>query len=351
MKTNGLLLQQIATVAAFWVLTITGACAQTIVKTRPAGFMPYTLAQNATASVGFPLTETPAFVGPVLSFTTNAIQAGGVAWTPGQFAVAGAPYFVAITSGQQVGRILPVTTNTTDTLTLDTGDTGLDASGFTLVTGATADTFELFAGYTLGTFFGTTAISGVLPSGIQGGTSAFTADGVQIYNGVKFVTFFFNTTVNAWTMVNGGTTDQTNTILPPGQGLLITRRGPTATLWLAGRVPSTSLLTKLPNASTTAVSVRFPTDTTLAGLAFSGPGTWIQSNSIFTADSVNLWNGIKWVPYFKNTGGVWNVLNGGTADQGATVIPAGTAVLIIKRGTTNSGPSTFFSEALPYSLN
>ena len=327
----------------------TSAFSQTTATTTPVGFMTYPLTQNQTTSVGFPLMETANYTGPVLTFTTSTIQASGVAWVADQFATAGNPYFVAIRSGLQAGRILLVTGNTTDTLTLQTDDTGLDAASFSLVTGTTPDNFDLFPGDTLGTVFGTTATAGVLPSGIQGGTSLLSADGVQIHNGVKFVSYFFNTTLSKWVMLNGGTTDQKDTILYPDKGLLIARRGPNSTLTLMGRVPATGLLTKLPNGSTTAVSVRFPTDTTLTGLNFSGPGTWIQGSS-FTADTVNLWNGIKWVAFYKNASGVWNMLNGGTVDQGATVIPAGTAILILKHGTANSGFNTFFSQALPYSL-
>ena len=310
--------------------------------------LPLTL--NQTTAIGLPLLETATFSGPVGSFTTNTITVSGATWTLGQFATPGSPFMVTIRTGLQAGRTLLVIGNTTDTLTLQTNGTGLDAASFSIVTGATSDTFELFPGETLGTLFGTVATSGVLPSGIQGGGNSVLADGVQIYNGVKFVTYFFNTTLSKWVMVNGGTADQKDTILYPDDGLLIARRGPTSSLTLLGRVPDTKLLTELPNGSTNAVSVRFPTDTTLAGLIFSGPGSWTMGNSV-VADTVNLWNGIKWVPYYKNAGGVWNMVNGGSFDQGATTIPAGSAILILKRGTANSGAATFLSQALPYSVN
>jgi len=330
-------------------ILLPGANAQTA-STVPVGFMSLPLTLNQTTAIGLPLLETATFSGPVGSFTTNTITVSGATWTLGQFATPGSPFMVTIRTGLQAGRTLLVIGNTTDTLTLQTNGTGLDAASFSIVTGATSDTFELFPGETLGTLFGTVATSGVLPSGIQGGGNSVLADGVQIYNGVKFVTYFFNTTLSKWVMVNGGTADQKDTILYPDDGLLIARRGPTSSLTLLGRVPDTKLLTELPNGSTNAVSVRFPTDTTLAGLIFSGPGSWTMGNSV-VADTVNLWNGIKWVPYYKNAGGVWNMVNGGSFDQGATTIPAGSAILILKRGTANSGAATFLSQALPYSVN
>lgn len=327
---------------------LSGGSAQTA-STVPVGFMTYTLTTGTTSSFGVPLMEVSTFSGLISAAGTNTISATGVAWTTNQFATAGNPYFVTIKTGAQAGRTLLVTANDATTLTLDVEDTNLDASGFAVV--AATDTFELFQGDTLATLFGATADgSGLLASGIKGGANAFTADGVQFYNGIRFVTYFFNTTLGTWVMSNGGNTSQNNFILYPDEGMLITRRGPSTTLTVTGRVPSTGLKTKLPSGGVTStVSVRFPTDTTLAGLNFTGPGVWITGANAFVADTVSIWNGIKWNPYFKNASGQWIKVNGDGSDQSSTVIPAGAAVQILKRGSA-TGSATFFSQALPYSL-
>lgn len=326
---------------------LTGANAQTA-KTVPVGFMTYTLTTGTTSSFGVPLMDVTTFSGLISVAGSNTITATGVAWVTNQFATAGSPYFVTIKTGAQAGRTLLVTANDATTLTLDIEDTGLNAAGFAVI--ASTDTFELFQGETLGTLFGTAADGGgILTSGLKGAASPIFADGVQVYNGTRFVTYFFNTTVGNWVMVNGGSTSQNGFVLYPDDGLLITRRGPTASLTVLGRVPSTGLLTKLPGGTTTAVSVRFPTDTTLGGLSFAGPGTWLSGASPIFADTLSLWNGTKWVPYFKNGSNQWIKVNGDGLDQSATVIPAGSAVQIIKRGSA-TGSATFFSQALPYAL-
>ncbi len=335
------------TAFASLLLAASGSFAQTA-TTVPVGFMTYTLTSGTASSFGVPLLDVTTFAGVASTVTSTTISAAGANWTANQFVTATTPYFVTIKSGAQVGRTLLVTGNTVDTLTLDTEDTGLNVAGFAVA--ATVDTFELFPGDSLATLFGNTADgSGFLSSGIKGGTSAFTADGIQVFNGTRFVTYFFNTTLGIWVMVNGGSTDQNNFVLYPDDGLLITRRGPTATLTITGRVPSTSLMTKLPGGTSSAVAVRFPADTTLGSLNFSGPGSWITGANAFVADTVSIWNGTKWVPYFKTGGGQWMKVNGDGTDQSTTIIPAGSAVQILKRGTA-TGPSTFFSQALPYTL-
>ena len=64
----------------------------------------------------------------------------------------------------------------------------------------------------------------------------------------------------------------------------------------------------------------------------------------------DLFNGIRWTAYWRRaTDGQWRQLNGDTSDQGGLVIPAGSSVLIQKRGA-GAGAAGFFSQSLPYVL-
>lgn len=327
---------------------LAGTNAQTA-KTVPVGFISTTLTANTTTPFGVPLQDVSVFTGATTQVSTNAVTVTGVNWTPSQFSVAGTPHFVVITSGAQTGRALLVTANTATSLTVDVGDTDLTASGFSAVTG---DTIDLFQGDTLGSLFGSTAdVNGVLPSGLSGASSLLSADTVSIHNGTRFVPYFFNTTTGTWVMQNGGTVNQNAVVLYPDRGVLITHKGTSSvTLTLIGRVPATGLLTKLTPNINNAVAVRFPADTTLGSLNFSGPGTWIKGASVLAADTVNIWNGTRWVPYFQNTSNQWIQHQGNGSDQSAVVIPAGTAVMIGKK-SGGLGATTYFSQALPYSLN
>ncbi len=319
--------------------------AQTTTATLPVGFMTYTLTGGGfNNAVGVPLLDTEVFSGPSSTIGANTIAVSTTPWTAGAFATAAAPYFVTVLSGTQTGRTLLVTANTTNTLTVAVDDTVLNASGFAMAAG---DRFEITPGETIATFFGATAPNLLL----TGATVPYQADSVQIHNGTKFVSYFFNTTLGYWVMLNGGTTDYSSTVLYPDRAVMVLRRGATTAFTVTGRVPSTARLTKLPGGSTNAITTRFPTDTTLGTLSFSGPGTWVTNASSSLASNVSIWNGVKWVGYWQESvNGPWRQVNGDGTDTSATVIAAGTPLLIVNR-SAGTGSVSFYSQALPYSLN
>ena len=336
-----------ALTAVIALLFTAGLCsAQT--RTVPIGYMTYPVTNGATISFGVPLVKPPIFTGFASTVNPASITVTGGSWTANQFITPGKHYFVLIKTGLQAGRTLLVVGNTADTLTLDVEDTNLNAAGFAVVAGT--DAFELFEGNSLGSLFGTTAdASGILTSGLKGGTASSNADGVQVYNGTSFATYFFNTTLGYWVLVNGGTTNRNDFILYPDDGMLLTRRGVTGSITMSGRVPANKLLTKFAGGSTNVVTVRFPVGTTLGGLNFGSPGTWLSGSSSSVADTVGLWNGSRWILYYKNTSNRWVRNNGGSTDQGAVAIPAGRAIQVLKRGTA-TGATSFFSQPLPYGL-
>ena len=317
-------------------------------STVPVACMTYPLTSGTTSSFGVPLLDLPALTGFAATVTSNTIGVTNVSWTPNQFVNGGVVYFVAIRNGAQAGRTLLVIGNTSNTLTLDVEDTPLDTAGFAVAVGA--DSIELFQGDSLGSLFGSSANgSGFLSSGLKGGTTSTNADNVRLFNGSAFVTYFFNTTVGTWVRSGGGTTNQNGLILYPDDGMLIVRRAPNGNLTFLGRVPSTRLLTKCPGGTTSVVAIRFPLDTTLGGLNFGAPGTWLAGSSASVADTVSVWTGSKWQVYFKNLSNQWVRSNGGGGDQSATVIRAGSSIRIARKGSA-TGSASYLGQALPYSL-
>lgn len=323
------------------LFSIAGTHAHADATTAPEGSVNVTLQQGTTTALGLPLLDSAAFRGAAATLTANTIFTAGVTWTNNQFAQAGSPYFVMLLSGAQVGRTLLIAANTANNLTLSVDDTNLNVAGFAVLPG---DKFEIFRGDTLASLFGDSAANLTL----QAGTSPFTADTVQIHNGIRYLAYYFDTTKGFWLKVNGDGTRQNELVLYPDRGLLVARRGPTTSLAITGRVPTTAPLTRLPGGTTNAVATRFPVDTTLSKWVYAGPGTWIANDSAFVADTINLFNGIRWIAYWKRaTDGQWRQLNGDASDQGGVVITAGSSVLIQKRGT-GTGSAGFFSQALPY---
>ena len=314
----------------------------------PVGCMTYPLTSGATISFGVPLMHLPAFTGIASTITPNSLGVAGANWTPNQFVSGGVVYFVAIRTGPQAGRSLLVLGNTSNSLTLDVEDTPLNAAGFSVTAGT--DTFELFQGDTLGSLFGTTADgNGNLASGLKGGTSTQNADRIQLFEGTGFNSYIFNTSVGAWVLVNGGASSHNGLILYPDDGMLLTRRGPNGNLTILGRVPSTRQLTKFPGGTTSVMAIRFPANTTLGGLNFGAPGTWLAGSNSTVADTVSIWSGSKWDTYFKNLNNQWRKANGNGGDQSNLAIRAGTSIRITKKGSA-TGAASYLSQTLPYGL-
>jgi hypothetical protein len=53
------------------------------------------------------------------------------------------------------------------------------------------------------------------------------------------------------------------------------------------------------------MAIRFPASTTLGGLNFGSPGTWLTAANSSGADTVSIWSGSKWDTYFKNLSNQW----------------------------------------------
>lgn len=327
--------------AALLALSTT-AFAQTS-ATPPVGYMTYTLASGKSTPVGISLSESNVYTGPAASVTADSIGVSNVTWTANQFAAPGAPHFVNVMSGAQMGRTLLVTGNTANTVTVAAGDTALNTTGFALAAG---DRVEIVPGDTLGSLFGGTTETVAL----QGGTSAATADNVQLFSGVRFVNYYFNSTLGHW-VISGDSTNanQNNVVLAPYSGLVVLRRGPETSFVVTGRVPTTNLLTQLPSGGSF-MAVRFPSDTTLGQLNLSAPGNWVANDSPALADTVGLWDGTRWVGYHKKADGQWYQTGGDGTVKNSLPIPAGTALSIMKRGSS-TGVASFYAQALPYSLN
>ncbi len=343
MSTSPSRVRPLAAIICAALLTVsTAAFAQTTAATVPVGYMTYTLASGKTTPVGISLSESNVFTGPTATVAADAIGASGVTWTPNQFAAPGAPHFVNIMAGAQVGRTLLITGNTANTVTVTTGDTPLNGAGFALAVG---DRFEIVPGDTLGTLFGSTAQTVAL----LGGASFEVADTVEIFNGSTFDPYYFNTTLGTW-VAGKSTVNANDTVLHPWQGLMITRRGPDTSFVVTGRVPSTPLLTQLASRSSSVIALRFPADATLGSLGFSGLGTWLQGTSFVRSDTVSLWNGTKWDSYWMKPDNKWYLVGGDGTDKTATPIGAGSVISVLKRGTA-TGSGTYFTQALPYSLN
>lgn len=102
--------------------------------TDPVGFTTTTNGlSNSDTFVSLPFTRSPEFTGTVQSVTSNTISVSGFPWTANQFVYVGGTqpkhYYALLgaagTTNPKEGRSFPITSNTANSLTLDTGTDSL----------------------------------------------------------------------------------------------------------------------------------------------------------------------------------------------------------------------------------
>lgn len=303
--------------------------------TTPIGYMNLAIAGGgATSTFGIPLDEPQGpssgiRAGRIDALTATSLTAAAGGWTDGALASASAPWSVRFTSGAAAGRTLAVSANTATTLTFS----GVSLTTLGVVAG---DAFELVAVDTLNTFFGAGTLAG--------GTAATTADAVRIYSSA-WVSYYYSTSLGYWRLASGPTTNYGNVTLRTQSGLQVLRRGAAMNLTVTGRVLSTPYRVPVANAGGTLLNLGYPMDTTLAGLSLqSRISGWRSGTTSTTADMVSLYDGSSWVSYVYN-GSYWQHLTTGV-NSNAIAIPAGSAVLISRPGSTSG--TTDFVQSRPY---
>jgi hypothetical protein len=342
-------------------LALNPASAQTPGSELPTGFADINIAAGSgtakrTTLISIPLLEDVKIAGRATGRITgvgsNTITSTGAGWTAGALSAPAAPYLLEITSGAAQGRILQISTataNTSDTLTIDSGEILRSGNLTTLgiVTGATeGDTFRLWPADTLGSFFGTPETTG-----IQGGASANAADTITLVVNGGATTYFYNTaaTPPRWARVGlGGGADASNVVILPYTGVQYARLAATPLKFrVLGRMPAGQRKVAIKNSGTTLLSPYWPVRQTLGALGLHNLPGWVHSTSISAADSVVLTaNGV--VTSYYHDGNTWRRVGLGSGSSDAVVVPVGASILINKKGNTPG--YTTFEHAAPYSM-
>ncbi len=325
--------------------------------TTPVGAMTYTLPATSSLTSNYlsvPLTDSPVFSGAVQSFGATTLTFSGTPFVAGALAQSGAPHFLRFQSGTQAGRTILITANTANTVTVDVTNnsgqaTNLDASGFSV---AANDAVQIFQGDTLASFFGSSVdANGYLTGvGLKGAAGVLSADTVSIYNRIyaKHDAYFFSTALGYWRS-STSTVNQNGVILYPDTSFGITRRAsrPALSFTVLGDVPVVAPKIKTAGNNQAVYGANpFPVDMTLGTLNLSN---WTKANSVLSADTLNIYNSTlaKMDTYFQKLDGTWRKSGDANTDKSSFVIPAGSLVGFLKRGTV-SGASSFLSSPLPY---
>ena len=329
------------------------------VATVPEGFFSYsfpaTTMGNQAVYLSLPLSSSPTYTGAVSSLTDTTITVADspAPWTAN--ALTGAtPYYVKFLTGSEAGRVIKVSGNTTNTLTLDTTDASiqtvvLSTSGFAVSAG---DTFEVFAGDTLASVFGSNSTQS--PLVLRPGANALVADTIGLFNPLlmRWQAYYFNSTANCWEM-SGSTANANNVVLPPHCAMTVLRRSneTASSLVLTGRVAEVAPAIKVVgNSNFSYGSTSYACDITLSQLQFGS--NWTQSTSALTADTIGVWDTTlaRMDTYYQLPDSTWRKAGDTVTDVSSTVLPAGGMVGILKRGSV-SGATSFLQSSLPYSID
>ncbi len=337
--------------------------AQETATTDPVGFVTVGVTAGTGAAkkntlFSLPLLETESIdgqvAGTITEVTANTISNSNANWTAGALSNPATPYLIQITSGAAEGRMFLISSsantggaiagapNTATTVTVSSLDASqVDLTSLGIVTGT--DTYKIYACDTLSSFFGTPASSGV-----QGGSSAANADTIiAVVNGSSS-TYFYSTTNNRWSRVALGSPDSSNVPLLPYYGIQYGRLANTPLSFVVtGSVPTIDRQVSIKNSGPTLLAQYWPADSTLGSLGLQNLPGWQTGSSASAADTVVLTSAGSANTYFYN-GTNWKRVALGSPNADDTVIPLGTTISIIKKGSA-AGYSTL-AQQTPYSL-
>ena len=249
------------------------------------------------------------------------------------------PYLIRIVSGNAKGTIWQISTsasalNTATTVTVL--NQGIDLTTLGIVNGV--DTYEIIPADTLNNLFGAT----ILP----GGSTPAAADTVQVWNGLVWIVYYFNTDLNKWLRV-GPNTDSSDTVIRPDVGMIIFHRFPAKSFRVLGRVAPSDLQIRYANGGNTYVG-GFPITQTFGTAKFQNLPGWKQNANYLQADLVQIWNGAAWISYFFNPTAAtpqWQRVGPNTPSDSVNVFVPGRPVMLVKRGTATG--SSFLVQLNP----
>jgi len=260
-----------------------------------------------------------------LNGSGQSVVAVSSSLTANQFAGTSNKHYVRVTSGVNTGLISEIVSNDTSSITLADN---LDA---VLENGVTK--FEVRPYWTLATAFPSGA-------GLKAGTSSTAADNVTIIDPATGTgnSYFYNSSASQW---RRGTTDSSSIIIPPGSGIMVTRKDVTAVaIQISGEVITSSVLADVAGGTASAQKFTYvanPYPVASVTLAQSGLYTGnsatgvVGGTSATAADAVTIFDPTTGtgLSYFYNTSA--NQWRRGTTDSSNVTIPEGAAVMITRK--------------------
>lgn len=323
------------------------------VSTDPVGFVTLTTLSNSDTIFSTPLARPEVFRGAIASVVNDTVTvSGNPGWTTGAFAYNATTqhntYYLRFRTGAKAGSFYTVTTNTTNSLTLDlAGD---------LLTGVTAnDEFAIVPYWTLSTVFpassaGTSFLASSSPATRE--TEILFPDVNKIgINASAVATYYFYSTLGHWLKIGGGANSFDDTALPPDSFVLVRNKNFTGSISILGGVqmaPQATPLNSYPSgAQDNFVAITYPVPVSLNNLNLVSSGVFSVSNSpasrtdellVFDNTTTGLNKSAASTYYYWS--GKWLKIGNGATDVGATLVFQPGTGFVIRKAANAGGPAT-----------
>jgi kumamolisin len=315
------------TTPRFLRLRVTTATDTTLPGTVPQGDIALTVAGSGISASSLTLDNPPEARNTVQALSANTLTVVNA----GSWANAANPYVVRLLTGGGSGATFAITGQSGNVLTLATN--GVDLTQLAAV----GDTYEVLPVETLGTLFGTSTVA------FQTGSSASSADNIDVWNGMGWLVYFNNGA--SWRQA-GSLLTQNNTPLPIGGGWLTQRRGTSPiTTYILGRVPEVPLRQFTNPGGLTFLGGPYPLGTSLQSTGFAAAPGWLTGPTASSSDDLLYWTGTGWLTFYNN-GTTWKEA-GNLLGQNAFPLPAGQPLFVVRQSAPTPNQS-FVLQPQPY---
>jgi uncharacterized protein (TIGR02597 family) len=291
------------------------------VATNPVGYVTMDIVADGYTFIGTPLVNASTFSGAAVSVSTSDVTFAASSFAAGAFnqVVIGADnvsqYVFEVTSGTDVGVMIPIVSNTTDTLTL-----AEDVSAYV----AAATTGIVRALHTLDSLFPDAAP-------LASGFSAAAADSVLVFDSDTQTSksYFYSSLANEWRA--GSTANGQRSILP-NQAIYINRKGDATKVTFTGTVKTgTTAIDIFPgyNLIPNPYPVAYSFD--LSSLYTGDPATGLAAGfSAAAADVVIVYgaDASATTYFYSSLADEWRT---GSTSAGSVQIPVGGALMINRK--------------------
>lgn len=310
------------------------APAQTTAFSDPVGFTTVTVRgkngstnANSYFSLGLTRNETWRGTATAKSLDTNGRTVVAVSDGPASGTLTrsggGSDHYLQVLDGPNAGAVSTVVSNGTGTITVADNLNAIIDPGTTML--------RLVPHWTM-----ITAFPG--GGGLNGGVSPTLADTVTLYppNG-SATTFFWHSSSGQW---RRGLSNESHAILPPGSGVLVTRKkAGDVRITVAGVVPTTAVEVPVGSGGTSGKLTLASNPHPIASVTLAASGLYtgdggtgmVGGASPSTADTLTIYNpatGIG-VNYYYNTSA--NQWRWGLSNASSVTIPEGAAVMINRK--------------------